>query len=79
LIATEIVMTAIRCMSQLSFFSHAEPSTRLIPALNHLFMPAAESATGAEYFESNAIPPEVIATIAGWIASLHSTSSAATR
>jgi dienelactone hydrolase len=63
----------------LSQRANAKLSTKLFPALNHLFMPVAESATGAEYFESNAIPPEVIATIAGWIASLHSTSSAATR
>jgi len=72
-------MMAMRCVVRLSFFSHAEPSTGLFPALNHIFMPVAEGATGAEYFELNAIPPEVIATIAGWIASLDSTGSAATR
>jgi pimeloyl-ACP methyl ester carboxylesterase len=66
----------VRVLSQRS---HAPLSTKLFPALNHLFMPVPEGATGKEYFETNTLSPEVIATIAGWIASFNSTSNAASR
>jgi hypothetical protein len=72
-------MSANRSLSRLSFFSAAQLSAKVFPARSHLAMPAAEGATAKKHREANRIPPKVTVPIDGWIRSLDSTSSTASR
>jgi hypothetical protein len=72
-------MSANRSLSHLGFFSDAQLAAKVFPALHHLGTRVAEGATAEGYREANPIPQKLIATIDGWIRSLHSTSSTASR